>query len=164
MASQNAEGKEPRPPTIDDLVSVCKKLNEAGARYILIGGFAVNYYGFPRATEDIDLLVDPSEDNISKIKSALSFLPDNAVKEVALDDVEKCTVVRVADEVVIDLLKSACDITYEKAGVEYFEFKGIRIPIADISTMIQTKQGIRPRDKEDLSFLISIVEEGKNEA
>ncbi len=163
MASQNAEGKEPRPPTIDDLVSVCKKLNEAGARYILIGGFAVNYYGFPRATEDIDLLVDPSEDNISKIKSALSFLPDNAVKEVALDDVEKYTVVRVADEVVIDLLKSACDITYEKAGVEYFEFKGIRIPIADISTMIQTKQGIRPRDKEDRSFLMSIVEEGKND-
>lgn len=163
MASQNAEGKDPRPPTIDDLVSVCKKLNEAGARYILIGGFAVNYYGFPRATEDIDLLVDPSEDNISKIKSALSFLPDNAVKEVALDDVEKYTVVRVADEVVIDLLKSACNITYEKAGVEYFEFKGIRIPIADISTMIQTKQGIRPRDKEDLSFLMSIVEEGMND-
>lgn len=162
MASQNAEGKEPRPPTIDDLISVCKKLNEAGARYILIGGFAVNYYGFPRATEDIDLLVDPSEDNISKIKNALSFLPDNAVKEVALDDVEKYTVVRVADEVVIDLLKSACDITYEKAGVEFFEFKGIRIPIADISTMIQTKQGIRPRDKEDLLFLMSIVEEGKN--
>jgi len=163
VASQNVEGKEPRPPTIDDLVSVCKKLNEAGARYILIGGFAVNYYGFPRATEDIDLLVDPSEDNISKIKSALSFLPDNAVKEVALDDVEKYTVVRVADEVVIDLLKSACDITYEKAGVEYFEFKGIRIPIADISTMIQTKQGIRPRDKEDLLFLMSIAEEGKND-
>lgn len=163
MASQNAEGKEPRPPTIDDLVSVCKKLNEAGARYVLIGGFAVNYYGFPRATEDIDLLVDPSEDNISKIKSALSFLPDNAVKEVALDDVEKYTVVRVADEVVIDLLKNACDITYGKAGVEYFEFKGIRIPIADISTMIQTKQGIRPRDKEDLLFLMSIVEEGKND-
>lgn len=163
MASQNAEGKEPRPPTIDDLVSVCKKLNEAGARYILIGGFAVNYYGFPRATEDIDLLVDPSEDNISKIKSALSFLPDNAVKEVALDDVEKYTVVRVADEVVIDLLKSACDVTYEKAGVEYFEFKGIRIPIADISTMIQTKQGVRPRDKEDLLFLMSIAEEGKND-
>lgn len=161
MALQNAEGKESRPPTIDDLVSICKKLNEAGARYILIGGFAVNYYGFPRATEDIDLLVDPSEDNISKIKSALSFLPDNAVKEVALDDVEKYAVVRVADEVVIDLLKSACDVTYEKAGVEYFEFKGVRIPIADISTMIQTKQGIRPKDKEDLSFLMSIVEEGK---
>ncbi len=156
MALQNVEGKGSRPPTIDDLTSVCKRLNERGARYILIGGFAMNYYGFPRATEDIDLLVDPSNENISKIKDALSFLPDNAVKEVALDDVEKYQVVRVADEIIIDLLKKACDVTYDKARIEYFEFKGVRIPIADINTMIKTKQGTRPRDKEDLAFLLSL--------
>lgn len=159
MASQNAEGQKSRPPTIDDLVSVCRRLNEAGAKYILIGGFAINYYGLPRATEDIDLLVDPSADNISKIKEALSFLPDNAIKEIAPDDVEKYAVVRVADEIVIDLLKKACEMTYKEAGVEYFKFKGVNIPIADISTMIKTKQGIRPRDKEDLSFLMSVLEE-----
>lgn len=163
MASQNAEGQKSRPPTIDDLVSVCRRLNEAGAKYILIGGFAINYYGLPRATEDIDLLVDPSADNISKIKEALSFLPDNAIKEIAPDDVEKYAVVRVADEIVIDLLKKACEMTYKEAGVEYFKFKGVNIPIADISTMIKTKQGIRPRDKEDLSFLMSVLkEEGGN--
>lgn len=66
---------------------------------------------------------------------------------------------RVADEIVIDLLKKACDITFDKAGIEYFEFRGVRIPIADISTMIKTKQGVRPRDKEDLSFLMDILEE-----
>jgi len=119
----------------------------------------MNYHGFPRATIDIDLLVDPSDENISKIKNALSCLPDNAAKEVSPDDVKKYEVVRVADEIVIDLLKKACDITYEKAGIEYFEFKGTRIPIADISTMIKTKQGIRPRDKEDLSFLMSVLED-----
>ena len=163
MASQNAEGQKSRPPTIDDLVSVCRRLNEAGAKYILIGGFAINYYGFPRATEDIDLLVDPSADNILKIKGALSFLPDNAIEEIAPGDVEKYAVVRVADEIVIDLLKKACEMTYKEAGVEYFKFKGVNIPIADISTMIKTKQGVRPRDKEDLSFLMSVLkEEGGN--
>ena len=155
MAAQDAEGEKSRPPTIDDLLAVCRRLNEEGARYVLIGGFAINYYGFPRATEDIDFLVDPSEENILKIKKALSFLPDNAVKEVFPDDVAKYEVVRVADEITIDLLKKACDITYKNAGIEYFEFKGVRIPIADISTMIKTKQGVRPRDKEDLSFLMS---------
>lgn len=159
MAAQDAEGKKSRPPTIDDLVSTCKRLNEEGVKYILIGGFAMNYYGFPRATEDIDFLVDPSEDNILKIKNALSFLPDNAVKEVVPDDVKKYEVVRVADEITIDLLKRACDITYENAEIEYFEFRDIRIPIADVQTMIKTKQGIRPRDKEDLSFLMSILED-----
>lgn len=158
MAAQDDERQKSRPPTIDDLTAVCKKLNEEGVRYVLIGGFAINYYGFPRATEDIDLLIDPSIDNILKIKNALSFLPDNAIKEVAPGDVEKYEVVRVADEIIIDLLKKACDISYEDAVIEFFEFKGVSIPIADISTMIKTKQGIRPRDKEDLSFLKSILE------
>lgn len=156
MAEQDDDQKESRPPTIDDLVEVCKKLNEKGVKYILIGGFAVSYYGFPRATVDIDLLVEPSEDNISKIKTALSFLPDNAVKEVAPDDVEKYEVVRVVDEITIDLLKKACNVTYKDADIEYFDFKDIRIPIADLATMIRTKQGIRPKDKEDLAFLKSI--------
>lgn len=162
MAAQDAEGQKSRPPTIDDLVAACKRLNEEDVKYVLVGGFAMNYYGFPRATEDIDLLVDPSDDNILKVKNALSFLPDNAVKEVAPDDVKKYEVVRVVDEITIDLLKKACDITYEKAGIEYFEFKGVRIPIADLATMIKTKKGIRPRDKEDLAFLMNVVEdEGK---
>ncbi|MEW6684878.1 MAG: nucleotidyl transferase AbiEii/AbiGii toxin family protein [Candidatus Edwardsbacteria bacterium] len=159
MAIQDAPGEETRPPTIDDLVAVCRRLNEEGVKYVLIGGFAMNYYGFPRATEDIDLLVEPSEDNISKIKNALSFLPDNAVREVALDDVKKYAVIRVADEIAIDLLKSARDITYENAGIEYFEFRGVRIPIANIATMIKKKQGIRPRDKEDLAFLMTVLED-----
>lgn len=158
MAAQNAEGQKSRPPTIDDLVAACRRLNEEGVKYMLVGGFAMNYYGFPRATEDIDLLVDPSDDNILKIKKALSFLPDNAIKEVSPDDVTKYEVVRVVDEITIDLLKKACDITYEKAGIEYFEFKGVRIPIADIATMIKTKQGVRPRDKEDLAFLMNVLE------
>ncbi len=158
MALQDDERQYSRPPTIDDLVSVCKKLNEVKVKYVLIGGFAMNYYGFLRATGDIDLLVNPSEDNISKIKNALSFLPDNAIREIALDDVNKYEVVRIGDEITIDLLKRACDVTYDKAKIEYFEFKGVNIPIADISTMIKTKQSIRPKDKEDLKFLMSALE------
>ena len=163
MALQNATGQSSRPPTIEDLLAVCRRLNEEGVKYLLVGGFAMNYYGFTRTTEDIDLLVDPSDDNISKVKSGLSFLPDNAIKEVALDDVDKYEVVRVADEIVIDLLKKACDITYEKAEIEYFEFKGVRIPIADLSTMIKTKQSIRDKDKKDLLFLMTILKEKEEE-
>ncbi len=82
MAPHDTERKETRPPTIDDLIKVCKELNKEKAKYVLIGGFAINYYGLPRGTEDIDLLVEPSERNILKLKKALSFLPDDAVKEV----------------------------------------------------------------------------------
>ncbi|MEW6095566.1 MAG: nucleotidyl transferase AbiEii/AbiGii toxin family protein [bacterium] len=162
MALEDVERQKTRPPTIDDLVTVCKKLDENDVKYVLIGGFAMNYYGLTRATEDVDLLVDTSIDNIAKIKKALSFLPDNAIRDLANDDVEKYEVVKIADEIVIDLLKKACDVTYKDAGIEYFEFRGVNIPIADIPTMIKTKQSIRPKDKQDLSFLMFILEEDKN--
>lgn len=161
MASQDAHGQVSRPPTVDDLVAVCRELNEKGVKYILIGGLAMNYYGYTRATQDIDLLVDPSDNNILKIKQALSFLSDNAVKEIAPDDIEKYEVVRVVDEIVVDLLKRACEVTYKDAEIEYFQFKGVTIPIADISTMIKTKQGVRPKDKDDLMFLTSLSDNEK---
>ncbi len=159
MASHDAEGQASRPPTLDDLLAVCTRLNGLGVKYLLIGGFALNYYGLPRATEDIDLLVDPSPENIIHIKEALSFLADNAVKDVAPDDVDRYQVVRVADEIIIDLMNRACDVTYSNAGIAIAEFQGVRIPIADIPTLIRTKQGIRPRDIDDLAYLKRLAEE-----
>ena len=62
-------------------------------------------HGFNRGTEDIDLLVDKASSNIAILKQALSILPDNAIRDVLDSDVEKYEVVRVADEVVIDLMR-----------------------------------------------------------
>ena len=45
---------EPRLPDTDDLLFLCRRLNEAGAKYIVVGGFAVIQHGFARATEDIN--------------------------------------------------------------------------------------------------------------
>jgi hypothetical protein len=76
-----------RAPEIEDLVELCRSLNAAGARYVLIGGFAVILHGYVRATKDIDLLVDASTANIRAVKSALSSLPDNAASLMADDEV-----------------------------------------------------------------------------
>lgn len=51
-------GSSLRAPELEDLVELCRRLNEADARYLLIGGFAVILHGFVRGTKDIDLLVD----------------------------------------------------------------------------------------------------------
>ena len=40
-------------------------------RYALVGGFAVNYYGYVRATQDIDLLIYPSHENATKVMDSL---------------------------------------------------------------------------------------------
>ncbi len=87
-----------RAPTQEDFVQLCAKLNELGANYIVIGGFAIITSGYPRSTMDIDLIIDTSLENEALVYAALETLPDQAVKELVPGEVSKYTVVRVADE------------------------------------------------------------------
>ena len=96
-----------REPQIEDLARICRALNETGARYVLIGGFAVIAHGGVRTTKDIDLLIDASPANVALVKLALRVLEDHAADEVADDDILRYSVVRVADEVVVDLMARA---------------------------------------------------------
>lgn len=162
MEPEDVPGKNPaesKPPTIEDLKDICRRLNDVEVKYILIGGFAVNYYGLTRGTQDIDFLVDPAEENIRKISRALSFLPDKASLELQPNDVEQYEVVRIADEIIIDLIGKVGDLNYGNAGTETCSLEGIKIPVGDIDTMIRSKQGIREKDKQDLQFLLMKKEE-----
>ncbi len=53
----------------DDFKEFLKLLNEAGVEYLLIGGYAVGYYGYPRTTADIDVWVATTPDNAAKLVS-----------------------------------------------------------------------------------------------
>lgn len=149
------DGAYSRAPTIEDLARICRSLNEAAARYVLIGGFAVIIHGSGRTTKDIDFLVDTSRENVARLKAALSVLPDNAAGDLDDGDVEKYQVVRVADEVVVDLLAAACGVSYEDAAPEIEEVlvEGTPIPVASKRTLIRTKQTVRPSDHDDCEYL-----------
>lgn len=144
--------RQPRP---EDLTKICAALNREEARYILIGGFAVIAHGLERPTKDIDFLIDAAPDNIERIKRALSILPDNAVREIQPGEIERYDVIRVADEVVVDLLSKACGVTWREAAreSEVLELDGVEIPIAGIEMLIRTKQTVRPHDAADREFL-----------
>lgn len=94
-----------RAPEPDDVVRICRALNAAGARYVLIGGFALIAYGGTRFTKDIDLLIDDSPENVQLVKRGLAVLADNAAAEVRDTDIREFVVVRVADEVIVDLMR-----------------------------------------------------------
>lgn len=151
-----------RAPELEDLVSLCRALNAEGARYILIGGFAVLLHGLVRTTKDIDLLVDASDENIRAVKRALGTLPDNAAAQVADDDVRSYTVVRVADEIVVDLLGQACGIDYQAAingGVELRDLEGVQVPLASKELLVRMKDTVRESDRADVRFLKLRIEE-----
>jgi hypothetical protein len=46
-------------------------LNRAGVEYLLVGGYAVNHYGYHRFTEDIDFWIAVSDDNFNRLLAAI---------------------------------------------------------------------------------------------
>ena len=160
MVAENDNGElQSRLPEIEDLVKLCKELNEEGAKYIVIGGMAIIQAGFARTTEDIDLLVDISSENQAKIRKAMMTLPDQAVRDVKPDDLENYIVVRVGDEITVDLMAKACGITYEDAKDEIViaTIDGVEIPLASPELLWKMKQTMRVKDNLDLMFLKELL-------
>jgi hypothetical protein len=153
---------EVRPPTVEDLRRICRALEENGAGYVLIGGFAVILHGGERTTKDIDLLVDPDPANVDRIKKALSILEDDAVRDVDSGDLQRYRVVRVADEVMVDLLSAACDVTWSEASKKALriDLGGTPVIVADVATLIRTKRTVRPSDAADRAWLEALRDEG----
>jgi len=154
-------GAYSREPQLDDLARLGRALNANHVRYVLIGGFAVIAHGGGRTTKDIDLLIDPAPDNVARVRDALQILEDKAVNEVGDDDVARYSVVRVADEVVVDLLAAACGVDYEDARRDAvtLDFAGVPMPVASPGTLLRTKNTIRPSDAADRLFLQALIDE-----
>lgn len=147
---------EARAPTQADLVALCARLNELGAKYLVVGGFAIMQAGYPRATGDVDLLIDVRLENEALVFKALEIFPDQIVRELKPGEVEHYGTVRVADEIVIDLMKSACGIAYEEASQDVVvrEIAGIPIPFASPRLLWRMKARThREKDAPDLLFL-----------
>lgn len=159
MVEESDGEKVPRAPTREDLVRIARSLDAHGARYAVIGGFAVIHHGYQRTTADIDLLVDPAPENVERIRQALCVLEDQASLQVEPTDVQEYTVVRVADEVVVDLLGRACGLALAdiEAGVEVAELDGVPVRYASAADLIRLKQTIRPKDAVDRLFLEELL-------
>ncbi len=54
-----------------DFKEFLKLLNAKGVQYLLIGGYAVGYHGYPRATNDIDVWIAVNPDNAEKMVAVL---------------------------------------------------------------------------------------------
>ena len=54
-----------------DFSDLFAELNAAGARYLLVGGYAIAVHAEPRFTKDLDIWIDPDGDNPSRVHEAL---------------------------------------------------------------------------------------------
>lgn len=144
-----------RTPTEDDLVRLCRELNAHGVRYLVVGGFAIIQQGFLRATEDVDLLLEPSLENQKRLKKALLYLPDQAVRQFGDEDLTQFVVARVADDILVDLMFAACGIGYDEAiqEAEVRVLQEVPVSFASAKLLWRMKQTVREKDKLDRQWL-----------
>jgi hypothetical protein len=151
-----AQELEPREPTVEDLRDLCRELNQRGAKYVVVGGFAMRAANYNRRTMDVDLMVAADLENEAKVFSALSTLPDNAVRELQPGELQQYDVIRVGDEILVDLMRSAGGIDYAEASkhVVVREVDGVPIPFASPQLLWRMKAVThRAKDAGDLVFL-----------
>lgn len=72
----------------DILAEIVDVLNGAGVEHMLTGSFAGAYHGLPRATQDIDLVIAPSEAELTALVSALQARDYYVSEEAALEALE----------------------------------------------------------------------------
>lgn len=87
----------------DELIRVLKAFEAAGLEYVLIGAAAMGFHGLIRATEDLDLVVRATPENIERLRTALRAAYDN---DPHIDDI------------------SAADLMGEYPAVRYFPPSG----------------------------------------
>ena len=141
----------------DPLLELLRRLDEQGVRYILVGGHAVRLNGFLRYTEDIDLLLPRSAENGERAKQALAHLPSAEQLQAAWFEppAEAPENIRIADDILVDILFAANGETYEslQPHVVRTKVEGVPIVTLDIEGLLKTKTDFRDKDRIDREAL-----------
>jgi hypothetical protein len=137
------------------LATVCGLLNAAGAKYVVVGGFAMALHGVVRATKDIDILIEPTPENAARALQALAGLTWGISRELDPSEVVAKPITIIGDDPRVDLLTIAWSVRYADAApkVQKVEIDGVEVPFPDLDTLIRTKQTGRFQDKADVESL-----------
>lgn len=137
------------------LLRVCELLNDHEAEYLVIGGWAMILNSIVRATEDVDILIADNDDNFQKVIDALSRLADGAARELTPNDFKENLVIKIADEVEVDVSTQAWTISYAEAAPNALskDVEGVMIPFLSVPDLIRSKQTHRDQDRVDVEML-----------
>jgi predicted nucleotidyltransferase len=144
-----------RAATVEDLKALVRALNEKGADYLLIGGYALYAHGYQRATTDIDMLVPGNREAGEKVRDALLVLPDQAARDIEAAWFEEGENIRVADEFVVDIMLTAGGETFETLAPHAVtvDLDGVPVRTVDLQGLLKTKQSGRDKDSADRAVL-----------
>jgi hypothetical protein len=140
------------------LLRVCSLLNNHGAKYLIVGARACWLHGYVRATMDVDILIPEDLENHMRVIAALSELEDHAAAELTPQDLVENLVVKISDEVEVDVSTRAWKVSYVDAIDTSLQatIEGVKVPYVDLQTLIKSKSTQREQDKVDVQRLLSL--------
>lgn len=140
------------------LAQVCALLNEAGARYVLVGARALQLWGSTRGTRDIDILIEPTVENAARVLSALSQIGFGMAGEWLAEEIVAKKVTIIGDTPKVDILTVAWSVHFRDArpSATIFTVESVEIPTISIEHLIASKRTGRLQDAADIEVLEEI--------
>ena len=133
-------------------------LNSTSVEYLLVGGHAVAYHGYPRFTGDIDFFVSANPGNAERLERVLGAFGFGNVGIRREDFLEPNMVIQLGRPPNrIDLLTSIDGVRFDEAWLDraWADIDGLAVPIIGKSDLIRNKTASgRPQDLADLDALL----------
>jgi uncharacterized nucleotidyltransferase DUF6036 len=140
-----------------DLREFIELLNSHDVKYMIVGGYAVAFHGHPRTTGDIDLFIEISEENASKLERVMSEFGFGGLGLRSADFLEPGTIIQLGyPPNRIDLVTSISGVGFAEAWkyrvIDIVE--GLTMIFVDKRTLLANKTASgRPKDLADLDAL-----------
>jgi len=145
----------------DPLRRLFERFRQEGVEYVLVGGQAVRLNGYLRATEDVDVLLEATRANGERTKRAMSFLASSKDLDPGWFEPKEggeMENIRVADDLIVDLLFAANGETYATVQpyVREIDIEGVPVRVLNIDGLLKTKTDYREKDLLDKQVLMRI--------
>lgn len=143
--------------TLNPFEELLVGLSKAGVEFITVGGLACAFNGYLRATEDVDILIKRSPQNIQTLLSFLAHYGQgfgSELNEADFSDEEGA--IRVIEEFPIDIFVLMGGNHYEQleSYIEKTFINGFQVPYLSREGLIELKkESVREKDKLDVLAL-----------
>src|SRR6266852_2660635 len=143
---------------LDQLQSVFASFQKNDVKYVVIGGIAAVLYGVPRATFDLDVLIEPTRENAERLVKAMSEAGLGTDSLTTVDELLSKEITIFTDRIRLDVQTSTPGITFQEAWVRRvtMNYKGQTLEVVSLADLIASKRASgRDVDIEDVSILES---------
>ena len=151
---------------IDQLQSVFASFQKNDVRYLVIGGIAAVLYGVPRATFDLDILIEPTKENAQKLLNALIEIGFGTAQMTSAEEIVETEITIFTDRVRLDVQTFTPGIRFEDAWPRRvtMTYAGQELAVVSLADLIKSKTAAgREVDLEDVRILTAEEKESRSE-